>query len=97
MNLKMDNFIITSYEDWNKLIQPLIELMTKEYRNGYELVITPVGAEIRQNHTVQTFINDSIANSKIDFPTNFDSNFLDKEHIEDFWKKVFEQSEKENK
>lgn len=85
----MSNLTITSYEDWNKLIQPLIELMTKEYRNGYELVITPTGAEIRQNNSVQVFLNSSIANSKIDFPVNSDSNFLSKEQIEDFWKKVF--------
>lgn len=85
----MSNLTTTSYEDWNKLIQPLIELMTKEYRNGYELVITPTGAEIRQNNSVQVFLNSSIANSKIDFPVNLDSNFLSKEQIEDFWKKLF--------
>ena len=89
MSLKMDNLITTSYEDWDKLIQPLIELMTKEYRNGYELVITPIGAEIRQNNTVQTFLNSSIANSKINFPINSNSEFLSKEQIEELWKKIF--------
>lgn len=86
MNLKMGNLITTSYEDWDKLIQPLIELMTKEYRNGYELVITPIGAEIRQNNCVQTFLNNSIANSKIEFPSA-------PEEVEELWNSIFKKPE----
>lgn len=47
-----------SREDWNKPIQELIRMMNKDYPNGYELVITTAGAEIRSTLTDMVFTDD---------------------------------------
>lgn len=49
-----------SREDWNKPIQELIRMMNEDYSNGYELVITPAGAEIRSILTDMVFTDDSL-------------------------------------
>lgn len=49
-----------SREDWNKPIQELIRMMNEDYPNGYELVITTAGAEIRSVLTDMVFTDDSL-------------------------------------
>lgn len=49
-----------SREDWNKPIQELIHMMNEDYPNGYELVITTTGAEIRSTLTDMVFTDDSL-------------------------------------
>lgn len=49
-----------SREDWNKPIQELIHMMNEDYPNGYELVITTAGAEIRSTLTDMVFTDDSL-------------------------------------
>lgn len=49
-----------SREDWNKPIQELIRMMNEDYPNGYELVITTAGAEIRSTLTDMVFTDDSL-------------------------------------
>ena len=46
--------------DWNKPIQELIRMMNEDYPNGYELVITTAGAEIRSILTDMEFTDDSL-------------------------------------
>ena len=45
------------YEEFDRPIQELIVLMEDDYPNGYEIVITPVGAEIRSTLTTTNFLN----------------------------------------
>lgn len=49
-----------NYEEINKHIQWLCEFMKKEYPNGYELIITPSGAEVRSNLCVMSFLSDDL-------------------------------------
>lgn len=49
-----------TYEEINKHIQWLCEFMKKEYPNGFELVITPSGAELRSNLCVMSFLSDDL-------------------------------------
>jgi hypothetical protein len=52
------------FEEVNKPIQELIQIMRDDYPNGFELVITPIGAEIRSTLTTLVFssVDDNIAN-----------------------------------
>lgn len=49
-----------NYEEINKHIQWLCEFMKKEYPNGYELVITPSGAEVQSNICAMSFLSDEL-------------------------------------
>lgn len=53
-----------NYEDWSKPIQELIQMMRDDYPNDFELVITPIGAEIRSTLTTRVFAptDDNTAN-----------------------------------
>lgn len=47
------------YEEYDESIQKLIELMNDDFPTNYELVITPVGAEIRSTLSATTFTRKS--------------------------------------
>jgi hypothetical protein len=53
-----------NYEDWSKPIQELIQMMRDDYPNDFELVITPIGAEMRSTLTTRVFApaDDNISN-----------------------------------
>lgn len=53
-----------NYEDWSKPIQVLIQMMRDDYPNDFELIITPIGAEMRSTLTTRVFApaDDNIAN-----------------------------------
>lgn len=66
-----------NYEDWSKSIQELIQMMRDDYPNDFELVITPIGAEMRSTLTTRVFApaDDNIANDLARTVDDFSSRF----------------------
>lgn len=48
------------YEQIDKLIQPLIEFMKKEYPHNYEFVISSTSAELRHTSKELMFLSDDL-------------------------------------
>lgn len=47
-----------SYEEYNEPIQKLIKIMKDDYPNGFELCINKIGADLKNNQTVQCYLGE---------------------------------------
>lgn len=56
-----------SREEWNDILQKLMNMMEDDYPNNYELVVNSFSAEIRSNLTDMCFTRENILKPK---PTN---------------------------
>lgn len=51
------------YTDFQKHIQPLMELMAKHYPHDFQLTITSIGATIESTHPYLCFTNEEFMNN----------------------------------
>ena len=49
-----------SYEEYQKATQQVINLMKDDYPNGFDMRINKFGAELVNNQTVATYIDENI-------------------------------------
>lgn len=65
-----------SREEWNDILQKLMNMMEDDYPNNYELIVNPFSAEIRSNLTDMCFTRENIL--KPSEPLAFDISKLKK-------------------
>lgn len=53
-----------SREEWNDILQKLMNMMEDDYPNNYELIVNSFSAEIRSNLTDMCFTRGNILNPK---------------------------------
>lgn len=78
-----------SYEEYQKATQQVINLMKDDYPNGFEMRINKFGAELVNNQTVATYLNEDLIKDYCDTAPI---------KVESFFKRLFKfNTQKENK